>query len=126
MQLRFDAGQSPALNEAVRQRLAPDGVFVQWLQAYEIDTPSVLTVYATVAAVFDSVESWRTKDADLLLVSSTAPRPLAVEQLRSRVAEEPYRTALMAVWRAASAEGSGPRACSRPRRLTPSISSIER
>ena len=33
--------------EAVSRRLNPGGIFVQWLQAYEVDDATVLTVLAT-------------------------------------------------------------------------------
>ena len=91
--------------QAVRERLQPDGVFVQWLQAYEIDAPTIRTVYATVSSVFPSVDSWRTKDSDLILLAREADLPLEVPQVRARVAEEPYRSALMAVWRVSTLEG---------------------
>ena len=35
---------------AVADRLAPDGVFVQWMQAYEVDTRTLETIYATLAS----------------------------------------------------------------------------
>jgi spermidine synthase len=91
--------------QAARQRLQPDGVFVQWLQAYEIDAPTIRTVYTTVSSVFPSVDSWRTKDSDLILLGREADLPLDVPQVRARVAEEPYRAALMAVWRVSTLEG---------------------
>jgi spermidine synthase len=90
--------------EAVRSRLRPDGVFVQWLQGYEIDARSVRGVYATLGAVFFSVESWRSKPSDLVLLSRRDDAPIDVAELRRRVATSPYREALAAVWHADSAE----------------------
>ncbi|MBI3388571.1 MAG: fused MFS/spermidine synthase [Deltaproteobacteria bacterium] len=59
--------------DAVAERLAPGGVFVQWLQAYEVDSQTIRTAYATLASVFASVETWRTNDIDLILVGTALP-----------------------------------------------------
>jgi len=90
--------------EAVRARLNPQGVFVQWLQGYEIDTLSVRTTYTTLDAVFGSVESWRTETDDLVLINRTKDVPLDLDQLRARVKQEPFASALLSVWRAQTAE----------------------
>src|SRR5439155_17044467 len=37
---------------AAADRLTDDGVFAQWVQAYEIDTRTLRTIYSTLAAVF--------------------------------------------------------------------------
>src|SRR6185295_17270381 len=79
---------------AIEQRLSPGGIFVQWLQAYEVDSQTVRTAYATLASVFPSVETWRTKKEDLLLVAARAPIRYTAATLRERVKAEPYRTAL--------------------------------
>lgn len=93
------------LYEAVRARLKPGGVFVQWLQGYDIDTESVRIVYATLGSVFGSVWSWRADVSDLLLIASAEDLPLDVATLRARMQREPYRTALMGVWRVDDPEG---------------------
>ncbi|MEQ9324750.1 MAG: fused MFS/spermidine synthase, partial [Polyangiaceae bacterium] len=62
--------------EAVRDRLTPGGVFLQWVQGYEIDAQSIRIVYATLSSVFGSIETWRTKSADLILVARMEPVPL--------------------------------------------------
>jgi predicted membrane-bound spermidine synthase len=85
---------------AVRERLERGGVFVQWLQAYEIDARSVRTVYTTLASTFPSVESWRTRDNDVVLISREAAVPLDVDAMSARIAIEPFREALLAAWRA--------------------------
>ncbi len=91
--------------DAVRQRLGPGGVFVQWLQAYEIDATSVASVYATLASVFPHVETWRAKSRDLLLVAAADPLVHDVAALRARAKEEPYRSAMLAAWRVDGLEG---------------------
>ena len=91
--------------EAVRDRLNPGGVFLQWVQAYEIDSQSIRVVYATLSSVFGSVETWRTKSADLIMVARMEPVSLDVDLLRERVRQSPFREALRYAWRVDSAEG---------------------
>ncbi len=91
--------------DAVADRLAPDGLFVQWLQAYEVDAATIRTAYATLASVFPQLETWQTLQVDLLLVGSMKPRPHDLAALRARVQQEPYRTALSVAWRADDVEG---------------------
>src|SRR5207237_6133084 len=43
---------------AASNRLTPDGVFVQWVQAYEIDSRTLRTIYGTMASEFPYVETW--------------------------------------------------------------------
>jgi spermidine synthase len=91
--------------EAVAGRLSGDGVFVQWLQAYEVDPETVRSVYATLATRFAHVETWHT-NRDLLLVARRAPRPpLEATALRARLASEPWRGALRDAWRVTDLEG---------------------
>lgn len=86
-------------------RLQTGGLFLQWLQAYEVDNETVRTVYATLASVFPNVETWRTAVGDLLLVGSAQPITSDVPTLRARLAEEPFHSALLNVWRANDLEG---------------------
>ena len=51
----------------------PDGVFLQWVQAYEVDERTISTVVATLATVFPEVEVWQVHQIDLLLVASRQP-----------------------------------------------------
>jgi spermidine synthase len=91
--------------ESVASRLAPGGLFVQWLQAYEVDTSTVQTVYATLASVFPFVESWHGVSVDLLLVASKRPQIHDTNQLRARLAQQPYARAMHAAWRTEGVEG---------------------
>jgi spermidine synthase len=90
---------------AVRERLAPGGVFLQWLQAYEVDVATVGSVYATLVAELPAVQSWVAHHQDLILVASATSLPLEREALRSRMAQEPLRTALARVWHTDEVEG---------------------
>ncbi|HET8799447.1 MAG TPA: fused MFS/spermidine synthase, partial [Thermoanaerobaculia bacterium] len=91
--------------EAARDRLAEGGLFLQFLQAYEIDSATLRVVYATLRAVFPHVETWETRRGDLLLVGSTKPIAHDADVLRRRFAAEPYRSAILAVWRTVTLEG---------------------
>ncbi|MCL4821206.1 MAG: fused MFS/spermidine synthase [Vicinamibacteria bacterium] len=90
---------------AVEARLAPGGVFVQWLQGYEVDGQAVATVYHTLLEVFPHVESWRLAGSDLALVASREPLAFDAARTRALLEREPYRTALRDVWRAHGLEG---------------------
>jgi len=91
--------------QAVQRRLQPQGLFVQWLQAYDIDARGVRTIYATLAAEFPHIETWNGLREDLFLVASREPLVHDVPRLRARIAEEPFATALRLAWYADSIEG---------------------
>lgn len=90
---------------AVRRRLADPGVFVQWVQGYEIDAETLRTIYATMQAVFPAVETWQPVHGDLFLVGSAPPVRYDADALGARLAEEPYRSAFQKVFRAVDLEG---------------------
>jgi spermidine synthase len=86
--------------EAAAARLQTDGVFLQWLQAYEVDEQTVSTVLATLASVFPYVEVWQVHDIDLVLVGSRRPLRNDAAALAARTRTEPFATALRVAWRA--------------------------
>jgi hypothetical protein len=90
---------------AVADRLTDNGVFVQWVQAYEIDTPTVRTIYATLGQVFPQIETWHTNPGDLVLVAQKQPRRYRAAEFARRIAEEPYKSALSFAWRAVDLHG---------------------
>ena len=91
--------------EGVAPRLRDGGLFAQWVQMYEVDEQTIRTIYATLSSVFAHVETWQTQRGDLLLLSSAGPVSYDIPRLRARIAAEPYRSALAAVWRTADLEG---------------------
>ena len=91
--------------QAASSRLGDDGLFVQWLQAYNVDAQTIRTIYATLSAVFPEVETWITEESDLLLIAGKHPMTYDVARLRARIGEEPWKTALSRVWRADDLEG---------------------
>ncbi|HLN97747.1 MAG TPA: fused MFS/spermidine synthase [Pyrinomonadaceae bacterium] len=72
-----------------RDRLNDDGVFVQWLQIYQLSTDSLRSVLATFQETFPYVMVFRVEGAwkgkDLLLVGSKAP--LNIDNLSLRIQE---------------------------------------
>ena len=90
---------------SVAERLAPGGMFLQWLQGYDVDAQVVRTAYATLRSVYPSVETWQVGRNDLLLVASKEPLSHNLERVRARAAQEPYRSALRNTWGVEGAEG---------------------
>jgi spermidine synthase len=90
---------------AVQRRLSRNGLFIQWLQAYDIDATSVSTIYGTLASVFAHVETWHGLRDDLLLVASGRELVHDVEALRARITQEPFASALRLAWDTESLEG---------------------
>ncbi len=90
---------------AVADRLNPGGLFSQWVQGYEIDIRTMKTIYATLHTIFPFIETWQTSDGDLLLVCSMERVTYSRSTLESRIAKEPWKSALWSGWRAIDVEG---------------------
>lgn len=90
---------------AAAARLAPGGMFSQWVQSYGIDADTVGRIAATLASVFGNVELWQTTPADLLFVCSAGPKDYSIPALAARVSAEPFRSALRAGWGLEGLEG---------------------
>ena len=105
----FRAGIASLFTEeyyrAARARLTADGAFVQWVQAYEIDTATLQTIYATIGAVFPHVETWQTNRDDLVLVATSQAAQYDAAALAARLAQEPFRSALAHAWRVVDLNG---------------------
>jgi len=67
---------------AARTRLAPGGMFVQWVQAYSLDAEALRTVLATFVGHFPQATLWHGDEPDLLLLGQTQTEPLGLERLR--------------------------------------------
>ena len=91
--------------QAVQRRLAPGGIFTQWVQGYDVDGRTIRLVYATLSSVFPYVETWSTQPGDLLFVCYQEAPAYSAEQLRQRVQVEPFAEALKRIWLTNSAEG---------------------
>lgn len=90
---------------AVRDRLTPDGIFVQWVQAYEVDAFTVDTVLTTARSEFGHVEIWQTIPSDLQLVCSQVPIAYSETELRERIAKPVLSEALWKAWNVNDLEG---------------------
>ena len=75
--------------ELGRARLNDDGIFVQWLQVYQLSTESLRSVLATYQQVFPHVLVFRVEGAakgkDLILVGSR--RPLSLDRVGERMSD---------------------------------------
>ncbi|MBL0193636.1 MAG: fused MFS/spermidine synthase [Myxococcales bacterium] len=90
---------------AVLTRLADDGVFVQWMQSYEVEAEAFHTVLATLRSVFGDVTVWESMPGDFLMVARRSdPGPLDTVAIGKRLQEEPYLTASRYVWGGSSVE----------------------
>jgi spermidine synthase len=76
--------------ELGRSRLSEQGIFVQWVQIYQLSTESLRSVLATYHKVFPHVLVFRvgglSRGKDLLLVGSN--QPLKLDQLAERIADQ--------------------------------------
>jgi len=91
--------------QIVSNKLTDRGLFLQWVQTYEVDRPTIQTACATLAAVFPAVEVWQTKPGDLLFVGALRPIVYDVALLRQRIQQEPFKAALANVWLVTNLEG---------------------
>ena len=90
---------------AARRRLAPGGIFVQWLQGYEVDARLMRLVYSTLAGAFDHLETWQVNNTDLVLVGAAEPFRHDFDRIRRAAEREPFRTALERIWRVDGVDG---------------------
>lgn len=118
--------------EGVAARLSPDGLFLQWLQSYEVDQRTVASVVATLGSVFPEIEVWQVHQIDLLLVASRRPLRHDAEALRARLRQEPFASAFRAAWRATELEDAlarfvaGPGLARRWRAAAPPLNTDDR
>jgi spermidine synthase len=90
--------------EAVKTRLSPKGVFLQWLQAYEVDATALRIAMTTLSSVFPHVSVWTTQQGDLMLLATAEPQTIDAAALRARLDGEPWRSAMAHVWRSTGLE----------------------
>ena len=90
--------------QAARSRMNPGGIFIQWLQGYEIDDATVLTVLATARSAFPYVEVWQSLSSDLQLVCSNTPLTYSVEQLQQQIRTGRLKEALAKAWNVETVE----------------------
>lgn len=105
----YRAGVSSLYTEefyaAASRRLRSNGLFIQWIQAYEVDPSAIATAAVTLHRVFPEVSMWRTMAGDLLLLAQREPLLLDVPKLRERTREPVFQDALRTVWQTETVEG---------------------
>ncbi len=67
---------------ALRQKLEPGGVFVQWVQAYGLAPSDFRMIVASLGAIFADSSLWRSSNRDYLLFARTQPGNLSFERAR--------------------------------------------
>ena len=69
--------------EAIRQRLAPDGIVCQWAHAYDMSSADLRSIVATFIDVFPYAMLWPIGDSDVLLVGSQQAIQPRLAQMRT-------------------------------------------
>jgi predicted membrane-bound spermidine synthase len=72
----------------VDQRLSDDGVLVQWIHTYEMNTRLIRLVMRTLQRRFPEVTVWQGGEGDLLLLASRKPGLATPEQLGARLSRQ--------------------------------------
>jgi spermidine synthase len=67
---------------ALRQRLEPNGVFVQWVQAYGLAPDDFRMIVASLAPSFEDLSLWRSSNRDYLLLGRTQSGDFSFERAR--------------------------------------------
>ncbi|MFN0152582.1 MAG: fused MFS/spermidine synthase [bacterium] len=67
----------------VRSRLAPHGVFGQWIQLYEISPETLSSLLTAFHSVFSNTYAFLTFNADLILIAVPADVPFRFDRLHS-------------------------------------------
>ncbi|MGJ5181192.1 spermidine synthase [Bradyrhizobium oligotrophicum] len=84
--------------EAVKQRLAADGLFCQWLPLYQLDAPSLRAIIRSFLAVFPRGSAWlnhySVRTPMLALIGSRKPQPLDPDRLGDRLSDPRLRPIL--------------------------------
>jgi hypothetical protein len=85
--------------------LNPGGIFVQWVQAYEISDSTVGTILTTIGSQFAHVEAWHTLPSDMQLICSENPPGYTSAELRERISSKYIQDALEKCWSVYDLEG---------------------
>ncbi|MBZ0088496.1 MAG: fused MFS/spermidine synthase [Thermomonas sp.] len=66
----------------IPRHLKPDGLFVQWVQLYEIDDHLVSSILNTLTPEFGDYAAWLSSDSDLIIVATLQPQLPPVDYSR--------------------------------------------
>lgn len=64
---------TPEFFRIARSRLAPDGIFCQWIQLYQLPLPIVAGIVRSLREVFPHVHVWFGSTSDLVVLASLQP-----------------------------------------------------
>ncbi len=81
---------------AATQSLTPDGIFVQWVQLYEMSPDNIKTIYRTFASVFPHVRVFAADaySSDTIMLGSFNPIPLNPAEIDRRLMDPTVRAAV--------------------------------
>lgn len=81
----------------VHDKLAPQGVFCQWLQLYSISPDEMKLVVRTFLSAFDDASLWRASPTDYVLIGrKQGSGRVSAEAIRQKLASTPQLSALIA------------------------------
>lgn len=91
--------------ELVDERLAPNGIFCQWLQTYEISPIDFQMVIATMKSVFKHVTLWKASHGDMLVIGSQDEQIFYLDEIEKRLETNPQIQKDLKPYRIKYAEG---------------------
>jgi spermidine synthase len=68
---------------AAQERLAPGGIFVQWVQSYSLYPDDLRMISATFLSEFQNATLWHGVKSDLILVAPTPPLPQMLKRMQT-------------------------------------------
>ncbi len=88
-------------------RLSKNGLFLQWLQGYEVDDQTVRVVLKTIRSVFPQVEVWRTKSRDMVLVCGKSPDAFSynAQTIKAKLSHPVISEGIRLAWRTQDVAG---------------------
>ncbi len=91
--------------QSVAKRLNDDGVFTQWIQAYEISADMISLIINTLKATFPKVEIYNTLGGDLVFVCQNHNNPWNTDSIRAKMSSYPHKEAIRYSYGQHSLEG---------------------
>ena len=85
-----------AFFRSIANRLAPDGLLLQWVHLYETDAPTICSVVATMGAVFPDLTAFHGTKGDWLVIASRGLLEAAEPRARALWATHPEVQASLA------------------------------
>ena len=77
--------------ETCRRHLAPGGLFVQWVQAYELEDSTFFLILETFSSMFPCYTLWNPTRSDTVLVGSPGPYRPDFALMEKRMKPEPVK-----------------------------------